>query len=42
MRERVGLRTRLKPGCEQRHEEAHKAVWPELPEAAHDYSGAVR
>jgi L-rhamnose mutarotase len=26
----VGLHTRLKPGAEQRYDEAHTAVWPEL------------
>jgi len=29
----VGLHTRLKPGAEQRYEEAHAAVWPEILEA---------
>jgi L-rhamnose mutarotase len=29
----VGLHTRLKPGAEQRYEEAHTAVWPEILEA---------
>jgi L-rhamnose mutarotase len=26
----VGLHTRLKPGAEQRYDEAHAAVWPEI------------
>ena len=26
----VGLHTRLKPGAEQRYEQAHAAVWPEV------------
>jgi L-rhamnose mutarotase len=26
----VGLHTRLKPGAEQRYDEAHAAVWPEV------------
>ena len=27
---RVGLRTRLKPGAEERYEQYHTAVWPEI------------
>jgi len=27
---RVGLRTRLKPGAEERYEQYHAAVWPEI------------
>jgi L-rhamnose mutarotase len=26
----VGLRTRIKPGLEERYEEYHRAVWPEV------------
>lgn len=26
----VGLHTRLKPGAEQRYDEAHAAVWPDV------------
>jgi len=26
----VGLHTRLRPGAEQRYDEAHAAVWPEV------------
>lgn len=26
----VGLHTRLKPGAEERYENAHRAVWPEI------------
>ncbi|HET7421466.1 MAG TPA: L-rhamnose mutarotase [Candidatus Dormibacteraeota bacterium] len=26
----VGLRTRIKPGSEERYEEYHRAVWPEV------------
>jgi len=29
----VGLHTRLKPGSEERYEEYHRAVWPEVLEA---------
>jgi L-rhamnose mutarotase len=29
----VGLHTRLKPGAEERYDEAHAAVWPEILEA---------
>src|SRR5919201_3504636 len=29
----LGLRTRLKPGAEERYEEYHRAVWPEVVEA---------
>ena len=29
----VGLRTRLKPGVEQRYEEYHHAVWPDVLKA---------
>jgi L-rhamnose mutarotase len=29
----VGLHTRLKPGAEQRYDEAHAAVWPEIVDA---------
>lgn len=29
---KVGLRTRLKPGVEERYEEYHRAVWPEVLE----------
>ena len=29
----VGLHTRLKPGSEERYEEYHRAVWPEVIEA---------
>ena len=27
---RVGIHTRLKPGAEERYEEYHRAVWPEV------------
>ena len=27
---KVGLHTRLKPGVEERYEEYHRAVWPEV------------
>jgi L-rhamnose mutarotase len=27
---KVGLHTRLKPGAEERYEEYHRAVWPEV------------
>ena len=27
---RVGLHTRLKPGAEERYEEYHRAVWPDV------------
>jgi L-rhamnose mutarotase len=27
---KVGLRTRLKPGAEERYEQYHAAVWPEI------------
>ena len=30
MSEFVGLRTRLKPGMEERYDAAHAAVWPEI------------
>ncbi len=30
---RVGLRTRLRPGAEERYEDYHRAVWPEVLEA---------
>jgi L-rhamnose mutarotase len=29
----VGLHTRLKPGSEERYEEYHRAVWPDVLEA---------
>ena len=29
----VGLHTRLKPGAEERYEEYHRAVWPEVADA---------
>jgi L-rhamnose mutarotase len=29
---KVGLHTRLKPGAEERYEEYHRAVWPEVLE----------
>jgi L-rhamnose mutarotase len=29
----VGLHTRLKPGAEERYEEYHRAVWPEVVDA---------
>ena len=29
---KVGLHTRLKPGAEERYEEYHSAVWPEVLE----------
>ena len=29
----VGLHTRLKPGFEERYEEHHRAVWPEVVDA---------
>jgi L-rhamnose mutarotase len=29
----VGLHTRLKPGSEERYEQYHRAVWPEVVEA---------
>ena len=29
----VGLHTRLKPGSEERYEEYHRAVWPEVIDA---------
>jgi L-rhamnose mutarotase len=29
----VGLRTRLKPGAEDRYEEYHRAVWPDVVDA---------
>jgi L-rhamnose mutarotase len=29
----VGLHTRLKPGVEERYEEYHRAVWPDVLEA---------
>jgi L-rhamnose mutarotase len=29
----VGLHTRLKPGSEERYEQYHRAVWPEVIEA---------
>jgi L-rhamnose mutarotase len=29
----VGLHTRLKPGAEDRYEEYHRAVWPEVVDA---------
>jgi L-rhamnose mutarotase len=29
----VGLHTRLKPGVEERYEEYHRAVWPEVLQA---------
>lgn len=29
----VGLHTRLKPGAEERYEEYHRAVWPEVTAA---------
>jgi L-rhamnose mutarotase len=29
----VGLHTRLKPGAEERYEEYHRAVWPDVLEA---------
>lgn len=30
---KVGLHTRLKPGAEERYEEYHRAVWPEVVDA---------
>ena len=30
MTERVGLHTRLQPGAEERYDELHCAVWPEV------------
>jgi L-rhamnose mutarotase len=30
----VGLHTRLKPGAEERYDEAHSGVWPEVLEAS--------
>jgi L-rhamnose mutarotase len=30
---KVGLHTRLKPGAEERYEEYHRNVWPEVLEA---------
>ena len=30
MAERVGLHTRLRPGAEERYDELHRAVWPEV------------
>jgi L-rhamnose mutarotase len=29
----IGLHTRLKPGAEDRYEEYHRAVWPEVVDA---------
>jgi L-rhamnose mutarotase len=29
----IGLHTRLKPGSEERYEEYHRAVWPEVIDA---------
>ena len=31
----VGLHTRLRPGMEDRYEEIHRAVWPEVLERIH-------
>jgi L-rhamnose mutarotase len=33
MPERVGLHTRLRPGGEERYDELHTAVWPDVLEA---------
>jgi L-rhamnose mutarotase len=30
MTEHVGLHTRLRPGAEERYDELHRAVWPEV------------
>jgi len=30
---KIGLHTRLKPGSEERYEEYHRAVWPEVIDA---------
>jgi L-rhamnose mutarotase len=30
MPEHVGLHTRLRPGAEERYDELHRAVWPEV------------
>ena len=30
---KIGLHTRLKPGAEERYEEYHRNVWPEILEA---------
>ena len=30
---KLGLHTRLKPGVEERYEEYHRNVWPEILEA---------
>jgi L-rhamnose mutarotase len=30
MAERVGLHTRLRPGVEERYDELHRAVWPDV------------
>lgn len=30
---KVGLHTRLKPGSEERYEEYHRAVWPDVVDA---------
>ncbi len=30
---KIGIHTRLKPGAEERYEEYHRAVWPEVLEA---------
>jgi L-rhamnose mutarotase len=30
MGEHVGLRTRLRPGAEERYDELHRAVWPDV------------
>ncbi len=27
---KIGLHTRLKPGAEERYEEYHRAIWPEV------------
>lgn len=32
MSQKVGLHTRLKPGSEERYEQYHAAVWPEILE----------
>ena len=32
----VGLHTRLKPGAEERYEEYHRAVWPDVLDAIAD------
>ncbi len=36
---KIGLHTHLRPGAEERYEENHRNVWPDVLHGAHDLSG---